>query len=130
MLIEAPVSLGELVDKITILEIKKSNIADPQKVANVVNELEHLDATLKMVLSEAQLADLADLKAELLSINRELWDIEDDIRDCERAGDFGQKFIELARSVYFTNDKRADTKKRINLTFGSELVEEKSYQAY
>lgn len=130
MLIQAPVSLGELVDKITILEIKTQNITDKEKLANVENELQHLSKTLQDVLSASQMEELQALKQELLEINQELWNIEDDIRDCERAKDFSEKFVELARSVYFTNDKRADGKKRINIAFGSELVEEKSYQAY
>ncbi len=130
MLIQAPVSLGELVDKITILEIKKQNITDQEKLANVDNELQHLTSTLTKILSDKQMQELQPLKQELLAINQQLWKIEDDIRDCERAKDFSDTFIELARSVYFTNDKRAEGKKRINIAFGSELIEEKSYQDY
>jgi len=130
MLVQAPVSLGEVVDKITILEIKTKHIQEEEKLKNVKNELDHLMQSLTQLLSGEQLTTLVPLKQELLDINQQLWTIEDDIRDCERAKDFSEKFVELARSVYFTNDKRAEVKKRINIAFGSELVEEKSYQAY
>jgi len=130
MLIEAPISLGELIDKITILEIKAVNITDSEKLRNVTHELDVLNAKVDQLLDETGKAKLAPLKASLKDINQSLWVIEDDIRDCERAKDFGPKFIELARSVYFTNDKRAAVKKDINLAFGSELVEEKSYKDY
>ncbi|MDQ2077158.1 DUF6165 family protein [Marinimicrobium sp. ABcell2] len=130
MLVEAPISLGELIDKITILEIKQVNISDPEKRRNVDHELNILDAKVGELLDAVEKATLQPLKAGLKSINEALWDIEDRIRDCERESDFGPTFIELARSVYFTNDKRAQAKKEINLTFGSELIEEKSYQDY
>lgn len=130
MLIEAPISLGELIDKITILEIKAVNITDSEKLRNVTHELDVLNAKVDQLLDETGKAKLAPLKASLKDINQSLWVIEDDIRDCERAKDFSPKFIELARSVYFTNDKRAAVKKDINLAFGSELVEEKSYKDY
>lgn len=130
MLIEAPISLGELIDKITILEIKAVNITDSEKLRNVTHELDVLNAKVDQLLDETGKAKLAPLKASLKDINQSLWVIEDDIRDCELAKDFGPKFIELARSVYFTNDKRAAVKKDINLAFGSELVEEKSYKDY
>lgn len=130
MLIQAPISLGELIDKITILEIKTANIADSAKLANVKHELDVLNRTVDQLLDQAGKEKLEPLKAALKNINQQLWVIEDDIRDCERAKDFTEKFIELARAVYFTNDKRAAIKKDINLAFGSELVEEKSYQNY
>lgn len=130
MLIQAPISLGELIDKITILEIKVANITDSAKLTNVMHELDVLNNTVDQLLDQAGKEKLEPLKASLKSINQQLWVIEDDIRDCERAKDFTEKFIELARAVYFTNDKRAAVKKDINLAFGSELVEEKSYQNY
>jgi len=123
-----PVSWGELFDKLTILEIKKERISDKPKLKNISRELDELLA----VSNAHELPDqpLADLLAELRSINETLWDIEDDIRTCERMEDFSSSFIELARSVYKTNDKRAELKLRINRLLGSELVEEKSYEAY
>lgn len=130
MLVEAPISLGELIDKITILEIKQKNIREADKLRNVDHELNILDAKVAQLLDASETAKLQPLKADLKAINETLWDIEDRIRDCERDGDFGPTFIELARSVYFTNDQRAQVKKDINVAFGSELVEEKSYQSY
>lgn len=130
MLIEAPISLGELIDKITILEIKAVNIADAGKLKNVQHELQVLNNKVATLLDAAGVATLAPLKAALKDINQSLWIIEDDIRDCEYAKDFGPKFIELARAVYVTNDQRAAVKKDINLAFGSELIEEKSYKDY
>ena len=130
MLIQAPISLGELIDKITILEIKAANITDAGKLVNVKHELDVLNNTVDQLLDQAGKDKLAPLQSSLKNINQQLWVIEDDIRDCERAKDFTEQFIELARAVYFTNDKRAAVKKDINLAFGSELVEEKSYQNY
>ncbi len=130
MLIQAPISLGELIDKITILEIKVANISDPAKLKNVSHELAILDAKVNQLLDAAGKAKLSPLKKSLRDINQELWIIEDDIRDCEYAKDFSDKFIQLARAVYVTNDKRAKVKKDINLAFGSELIEEKSYKEY
>lgn len=130
MLVEAPISLGELIDKITILEIKVINITDSEKLKNVENELTVLNAKVSTLLDAAGVSKLAPLKASLKDINQSLWIIEDDIRDCERAKDFGTTFIELARAVYVTNDKRAAIKKDINIAFGSALVEEKSYKNY
>lgn len=126
--IEVPVSAGELVDKVTILEIKSERIGDPAKLANVRRELAGLSAIADPLLKANP--GLAPLKASLRSINEALWQIEDDIRDCERAKDFGTKFIELARAVYVTNDQRAVAKRRIDELLGSEILEEKSYQAY
>ncbi len=123
-----PISPGELLDKLTILTIKLDNITDATKRANV--QVEH--TLLSQVADEGipKSDEITALNAALLSVNKELWDIEDDIRDCERAGDFGDEFIRLARAVYVTNDKRADLKKQINLALGSEIVEEKSYAEY
>jgi len=119
---------GELVDKITILEIKDERFADAAKRANVRTEL----ATLAEARSAAIPADgeIDRLTAELKAVNEALWEIEDEIRDCDRAGDLGPRFVELARAVYRTNDRRAELKKVINLHLGSRLVEEKSYQTY
>ena len=127
-LIQTPVSYGELIDKITILEIKSRRIADEAKLANVRNELDLLNAT--WANHAASQTDIADARARLLAVNELLWDIEDRIRVKERAQAFDQEFIELARSVYFRNDERAAFKREINLKLGSQLVEEKSYQDY
>jgi hypothetical protein len=127
-LIQTPVSYGELIDKITILEIKSRRIADAAKLANVRNELDMLNAT--WANSTASQTDISDERARLLAVNEALWDIEDRIRLKERAQAFDAEFIELARSVYFRNDERAAFKREINQKLGSELVEEKSYQTY
>ncbi|MGV8134223.1 MAG: DUF6165 family protein [Mangrovibacterium sp.] len=119
------VSDGEVVDKLTIVEIKLLNIKDEQKLANLKKEFEVLDKAVRNILSKTH-----PLYNELLEINKKLWDIEDKIRECERKKDFGQKFIELARSVYFTNDKRSEVKRRINEVTNSDLKEEKSYENY
>ena len=127
-LIQTPVSYGELIDKITILEIKSRRITDAAKLANVRNELDMLNAT--WANSAASQTDISDERARLLAVNEALWDIEDNIRLMERAQTFDAAFIELARSVYFRNDERAAFKREINQKLGSELVEEKSYQDY
>ena len=127
MLINTPISLGELVDKISILMIKKKNISDSIKLQHINKELEFLEKTLKKYISEDEINDFL---LKLVNINSKLWDIEDDIRECERKKLFDQIFIDLARSVYFTNDERALVKNDINKTFGSELVEVKSYEEY
>ena len=127
-LIQTPVSYGELIDKITILEIKSRRIGDAAKLANVRNELDLLNAT--WANDVASHTDIADERARLLAVNELLWDIEDKIRLKERAQAFDQEFIELARAVYFRNDERAAFKREINLKLGSQLVEEKSYQDY
>lgn len=126
--IEVPVSAGELVDKVTILEIKSERIADPAKLANVRRELAGLGEILRPML--AKVSALERSKASLRAINETLWQIEDDIRDCERRKDFGPRFVELARSVYRTNDKRAAAKREVDALVGSEIVEEKSYASY
>ena len=127
MLINTPISLGELVDKISILMIKKKNISDSIKLQHVNKELEFLQKTLKKYISEDEINEFL---LKLVNINSKLWNIEDDIRECERNKLFDQTFINLARSVYFTNDERAKVKNDINKTFGSELVEVKSYEEY
>ena len=126
--IEVPISVGELVDKLTILAIKSEKIADAGKQANIRREFDALLAVLKPLL--AATPALAQLQAELKTINEALWQIEDDIRDCERARNFGPRFIDLARSVYQTNDRRAATKRKIDELMGSDIVEEKSYAPY
>lgn len=126
-MIEVPVSWGELVDKITILQIKSDRMSDEAKLANVRKELALLKDRLG---ANAGNAEVSRLTQALYDVNAALWDIEDKIRDCENAGDFGEKFVRLARSVYITNDKRAELKREVNLALGSGLVEEKSYQAY
>ena len=123
-----PISPGELLDKITILRIKAARISDPAKVANVKHELSLLEKTWKD--SGAAAVNLGTAETELTTVNEKLWVIEDEIRDEERARRFTEKFIELARAVYFTNDERAAIKKRVNTLLGSTIVEEKSYQQY
>ncbi len=126
--LQVEVSPGELIDKITILEIKADRIADPDKLANVHRELRSLTATREEAVDTSP--ELDGFTAELRRINERLWEIEDDIRDCERNSDFGERFIELARAVYRTNDRRAAAKRSINELLGSELVEEKDYADY
>jgi len=128
MSIMAPISAGELVDKITILRVKAARIGDPAKEANVRKELEMLEALAADALP--QTPEIERLTAELDEINGALWDIEDGKRDCERRQDFGEKFVALARSVYVENDRRAAIKRAINEAAGSDIVEEKSYKAY
>ncbi len=123
-----PVSFGEVLDKITILEIKSERISDAAKLANVRRELDALNSTWAQAVPDQ--ARIAQLRQQLKAVNESLWVIEDDIRDCEKAQDFGPTFIELARAVYVTNDQRAALKKDINLALGSRFVEEKSYQDY
>ena len=127
MLINTPISLGELVDKISILMVKKKNIKNNDKLDQVNKELNYLQATLNNHVTKDEINVFLN---SLIDINSKLWIIEDDIRDCERKKQFDQKFIGLARSVYFTNDKRANIKLNINNKFGSELVEVKSYEKY
>ena len=126
--IQVPVSPGEVLDKITILEIKSERMDDPQKVANVRVELKLLQDTWREAIEDDDV--IRDLHAQLKEINEALWEIEDDIRDKERVKEFDEKFIELARAVYFTNDRRSEVKKKLNLHLGSQIVEEKSYQDY
>ena len=127
MLINTPISLGELVDKISILIIKQKNITDETKLDHVKKELDFLQKTL---MNYVQQEEINNYLENLININSKLWNIEDDIRECERKKLFDQSFIDLARGVYFTNDERAKVKNDINKTFGSELVEVKSYEEY
>lgn len=119
------VSVGEIVDKLSILQIKTAFIKDEEKLNNVKNEYDYL---YDIVFNEMRIeqTDFFDM----VSINQKLWKIEDDIRDKERDKNFDSEFVELARSVYFTNDKRAEVKKKINLKYGSLFIEEKSYSDY
>ena len=126
--IKVPVSPGEVLDKITILEIKSERMSDPEKVANVRVELALLQETWTEFIRDDEV--IRDLHAQLKEVNEALWEIEDDIRDKERAKEFDERFIELARAVYVTNDRRSEVKKELNLHLGSEIVEEKSYQDY
>ena len=119
---------GELIDKITILRIKSERIADEAKLKNVRTELDILQKTQADEVPHSD--EMVRLEDALKAVNEALWEIEDDIRDCERNGDFGDEFIRLARAVYVTNDKRAALKKEINLLLGSTIVEEKSYAEY
>jgi hypothetical protein len=123
-----PVSPGELLDKLTILDIKSERISDPAKLANVRHERELLESVWRD--SGLETDTIRSLRSELKRVNEALWEIEDDIRDEERQARFGDRFVELARAVYVTNDERATIKKKINLELGSAIVEEKSYQAY
>lgn len=128
MAIKIDVAPGEVLDKLTILEIKKANITDPAKLRNVEHEYDVLSRTLAEQVADT--AELRELRARLKAINETLWKIEDDIRDEERAKNFGPRFVELARSVYRTNDERAAVKRQINVLLESDIVEEKSYAAY
>ncbi|MEO6076443.1 MAG: DUF6165 family protein [Dokdonella sp.] len=126
--IAVPVSHGELIDKLTILEIKSERISDPAKLINIHNELDALNAAWRA--DPAASIDINDSRSRLKAINETLWQIEDEIRVKEKAQAFDARFIELARAVYVTNDQRADVKREINEKLGSTLVEEKSYQPY
>jgi len=126
--LSTPISIGELIDKITILEIKSTHIHDAAKLANVRTELDLLNSIWSA--HPASRTDIAAERAQLKAVNEALWDIEDRIRLKEKAQAFDSEFIELARSVYFRNDERAAFKRAINLKLGSKLVEEKSYQDY
>lgn len=128
MSVLVPVSWGEVIDKITILEIKAERLSDPVKLDNVTRELDELAAVREREFPNH--AGLAELAGELKAINEKLWVVEDDLRDLERAKDFGPRFIELARAVYYTNDERAAVKRKVNDLLGSTLVEEKSYAPY
>ena len=128
MNVKLEISIGEFFDKVTILEIKKERISDAEKLVNINKELNALNALLDDLPFSR--ADVEKEVAELKSINEELWVIEDDIRDKESQKTFDQGFIELARSVYFTNDRRSEVKRDINIKLGSDFVEEKSYEEY
>lgn len=128
MTILAPISAGELIDKITILRVKAERIGDPAKEANVRKELALLEGIAAEALTPSP--ELDRLTRELTAINAALWDIEDGKRACERAKAFGEAFVALARRVYMDNDKRAAVKREINELAGSDIVEEKSYRPY
>lgn len=119
------VSNGEIVDKLTIIELKLKHIENPDKRKNLQTEYEVLNDAVAKIIEKNH-----ELYQELLKINQELWDIEDTIRDLERDKDFGDQFIQTARAVYFTNDRRSEVKRKINDLTGSNLIEEKSYQKY
>jgi hypothetical protein len=123
-----PVSIGEMLDKIAILEIKRERISDRAKRINIERELAALEVVWRRL--DPTRAEVDVERARLKSINETLWVIEDDIRDCERAKEFGSRFIELARAVYITNDERAAVKRTLNELLGSALIEEKSYADY
>ena len=127
-LVSVPISFGELIDKLTILEIKSERMSDPAKLANVRAELEMLQSTWRTAPESKQ--DVSQGWAALKQVNERLWVIEDEIRDCERRQDFGAEFVRLARAVYFENDERARIKRELNQRLGSRLVEEKSYRDY
>lgn len=126
--IHVPVSPGEVLGKITILEIKSERMSDPRKVANVRVELALLKETWSKAVTEDDVVHR--LHDALKEINEKLWEIEDDIRDKERVKEFDERFVELARAVYFTNDRRSQVKKELNLHLGSQIIEEKAYQDY
>ncbi len=128
MILTIPASAGEVIDKLTILEIKLARITDAAKLANVARE--HAALAEAWAAAVPDPAPLAATVAELREVNETLWEVEDEIRDHERRGDFGPSFVTLARSVYRTNDRRAALKRAINEALGSALVEEKSYLAY
>ena len=127
IIVNAPISVGELMDKISILKIKKKNITDEKKLLFINEELQLLSSTLNAVVQDNKINEFLD---KLIEVNSKLWKIEEDIRLCERNKKFNQHFIDLAREVYITNDKRADIKLAINNHFGSTLVEVKSYIKY
>ena len=127
MIIKTPISLGELIDKISILVIKEKKIKDEKKNNLIREELTLLRKTLNEVANNNSINNYLN---QLIDVNSTLWKIEDEIRDCEKNKKFDQKFIELARSVYITNDKRAEIKLEINNKFGSKIVEVKSYTKY
>jgi Family of unknown function (DUF6165) len=126
--VEAPVAIGELIDKITILEIKAERFTDAAKRKNVVAELSMLRARRDQAVPRSPRLDA--LSAQLKAVNERIWELEDSIRDCERRADFGPDFVAVARSIYRTNDERAAVKRQINVGFGSDLIEEKSYAPY
>jgi len=121
------VSTGEILDKFSILIIKRSLINDDAKLDNIQKEIDGLRPIFNDLTKDKKVFDKF---VDLAEVNKELWDIEDDIRECERRKDFGDKFIQLARSVYISNDLRAKIKKEINLMTNSDIVEEKSYESY
>ena len=132
MKINALISLGELMDKISILSIKKDKIIDKSKIKLIEDELNLLNKSISIIINQNKDRQIEILSSmdDLKKINSELWDIEDKLRECERKKIFDQSFIKLARSVYLTNDKRSETKLEINKKFGSQIIEVKSYTKY
>ena len=128
MIIKTPISLGELIDKISILRIKKKNIEDDEKQKSIDKELKLLNEVLESVLDDHE--NINEYLNQLIVINTKLWKVEDNIREFERQKIFDKEFIELARSVYFINDERSRIKLEINKKFGSQIVEVKSYKKY
>ncbi len=131
--IQIPISIGEAIDRLTILKIKLSQIKNDDKLKNVRTDHDLLERAIHEYYPEAPIFPLkvdSHIFGELYKVNKELWDVEDDIRTLERVKDFGQNFIELARKVYVLNDQRASLKKSINIEYKSIIVEEKSYEAY
>lgn len=126
--IPVPIAPGELIDKLTILEIKRARITDCQRLANVEHEYRLLQEVCRRHVEDGP--EIAALRESLAATNERLWEIEDAIRECERRGEFGAEFVELARSVYRQNDQRAALKRAINLQLGSPIIEEKSYASY
>ncbi len=126
--IEVPIAIGELIDKITVLEIKAARFTDPVKTANVRTELAMLCERRDAALASNPALDL--LATRLKAVNERIWVLEDEIRECERRQDFGPAFVTLARGIYRTNDERAAVKREINMATGSKLIEEKSYAGY
>ena len=127
MIVNTPISLGDLIDKISILVIKEKKITDEKKNNLIREELTLLKKTLNEAINNNAINNYLN---QLIDVNSALWNIEEEIRDCERNKKFDQKFIELSRSVYFTNDKRSEIKLEINNKFGSKIVEVKSYTKY
>ena len=128
MIINTPISVGELIDKVTILEIKQQRVSNPDKLKHINNELQQLIAIIND--RDILTTETLELKQQLKTINETLWVIEDDIRACEKEKNFSEDFIKLARAVYFTNDKRADIKRQINVLTNSDIHEVKSYEEY
>lgn len=128
MTIQVDLSFGEFLDKITILEIKSERIKDADKLKNINKELTLLQELWRA--NPASATDISDEMGRLKKINEKLWEIEDDIREQERHREFKERFIELARAVYYSNDERAAIKRELNVKLGSDLVEEKSYSDY
>lgn len=116
------VSIGEIIDKWTILSIKKERITDEKKLGNILNEFEYLDSIVRIIIQTEE-----PLVEDLLNVNKILWNVENNKRECERNKDFGENFIYLARTVYLMNDRRASIKRQINEKYNSNFVEEKSY---
>jgi hypothetical protein len=126
--VETPIAIGELIDKITILEIKVARFTDPTKTRNAQAELDLLVQRRERAIPSTEA--LVALTGELRTVNEQIWELEDAIRDCERRADFGPDFVIVARRIYSTNDQRAAVKRRINLELNSAIIEEKSYSSY